>query len=163
MSRAPAPEPQLRDANAPRNASDSSFLWSDARLLGYQPMDDTHKEFYDVAFRLLTCDDSNVLSALEAFEQHAVSHFGQEEEWMRSTNFPPAECHVDEHAAVLKSTREVLAAVREGRAGADLVHDFAIHLFQWFPGHADYLDSALSAWMSKRTYGGKPVVLRRKL
>jgi hemerythrin-like metal-binding protein len=105
MSRASAPEPQLRDANAPTNRSDSSFLWSEARLLGYQPMDDTHKEFYDVAFRLLTCEDSNALAALEAFEQHVVAHFGQEEEWMRSTSFPPADCHVEEHAAVLKSTR----------------------------------------------------------
>jgi hypothetical protein len=31
------------------------------------------------------------------------------------------------------------------------------------PGHADYLDSALAAWMSKQIDGGKPVVLRRKL
>jgi len=61
------------------------------------------------------------------------------------------------------STREVRAALAEGRALADLGHDLAIHLFQWFPGHADYLDSALAAWMSKQVYGGKPVVLRRKL
>jgi hemerythrin-like metal-binding protein len=126
-------------------------------------MDDTHEEFYQVAFRLLTCDEASALAALTAFEEHAVSHFGQEEEWMRNTNFPPADCHVQEHAAVLESLREVQAAVAEGRASAALVQDFAIHLFQWFPGHADYLDSALAAWMSKQTYGGKPVVLRRTL
>lgn len=155
--------PQYRDEHAPRNASDSSFVWSDARLLGYKPIDDTHKEFYDVAFRLLTCDARSAESAMAAFEAHAVSHFGQEEDWMRSTAFPAADCHIEEHAAALKSTREVRAALTEGRAGVELVHDFATYLFQWFPGHADYLDSALSAWMSKKAYGGKPVVLRRKL
>jgi hemerythrin len=154
---------QYRDEYAPRSASDSSFAWSDARLLGYKPMDDTHKEFFDVAFRLVICDSGNAEAALAAFESHAVSHFGQEEDWMHSTAFPATNCHVEEHAAVLKSTRELRAALMEGRAGVGLVHDFAIHLFQWFPGHADYLDSALAAWMSKKTYGGKPVVLRRKL
>jgi hypothetical protein len=53
--------------------------------------------------------------------------------------------------------------VRGRQGGVELVHDFAIHLFQWFPGHADYLDSALVAWISKKTYSGKPVVLRRRL
>ncbi|KWT98735.1 hypothetical protein APY03_0047 [Variovorax sp. WDL1] len=27
--------------------------------------------------------------------------------------------------------------------------------------HADYLDSALAAWMCKQQFGGKPVVLHR--
>lgn len=163
MSATSASAPLLRDEHAPRSRSDSSFVWSDARLLGYKPMDDTHQEFYEAAFRLLTCDTDNAQAALAEFEAHAVSHFGQEEEWMRATAFPPADCHVEEHAAVLKSMREVGAALTEGRASVDLVHHFAIYLFQWFPGHADYLDSALAAWMSTRTYGGKPVVLRRTL
>lgn len=151
-----------RDAGAPRPQSDTSFIWSDARLLGFKPMDETHEEFFLVAFKLLTCDEAGAPKALEDFEAHAVSHFGQEEEWMVSTGFPPRDCHMDEHAAVLKSTREVREAFTSGQAGLELVHDFAMHLFQWFPGHADYLDSALAAWMAKRTYGGKPVVLRRK-
>lgn len=82
---------------------------------------------------------------------------------MRSTGFPPRDCHVEEHAAVLASTREVRGLLQAGSRGVDLAHDFALYLFTWFPGHADYLDSALAAWMSKRAYGGKPVVLRRRL
>src|SRR5262245_41000666 len=111
MSTASAPAPQLRDAHAPRSRSDDSFVWSDARLLGYKPMDDTHEEFYEVACRLLTCDAGSAQAALAAFEKHAVSHFRQEVAWMRATAFPPADCHVEEHAAVLQSTREVRAAL----------------------------------------------------
>ncbi|MGF6638094.1 hemerythrin [Paraburkholderia sp. MM5496-R1] len=111
-------------------------------------------------FKLVTCNDTTAVAAVEAFEQHAVSHFDQADEWMRTTNFPPRDCHIDEHAAVLKSVGEVKAAVAEGRAGAELAHDLGLHLFEWFPGHADYLDSALAAWMTKRTMGGKPVVFR---
>lgn len=140
-----------------------SFVWSDARVLGYQPLDTTHQEFYRVAFDLLTCGPLEMNAALDAFEQHAVEHFSEEEEWMQSTAFPPRACHADEHAAVLASVREVKAGVSDGSLGLDTVHDLAQHLFQWFPGHADYMDSALAAWMTKRNMGGKPVVLRRSL
>lgn len=154
-------EPTLRDPNAPAPANSASFTWTDARLLGYKPMDDIHEEFYRVTQGLLIADESTVLEALKAFQRHAVEHFEQEDQWMRSTEFPPRDCHIEEHEAVLKSTREVIEMVSDGRAGLPLVHDFAVYLFQWFPGHADYLDSALAAWMSKQTFGGKPIVLRR--
>ena len=80
---------------------------------------------------------------------------------MRETEFPARDCHTEEHAAVLASVREVRALLAERRAGAVLLHRLAEQLFVWFPGHADYLDSALAAWMSKRIFGSQPVVLRR--
>jgi hemerythrin len=151
------------DIEAPVRQGDTSMVWSDARPLGFTPMDDVHEEFYEVVLRLVTCTDTNALTAIEEFEKHAVSHFEQEDEWMRTTNFPPRDCHIEEHAAVLKSVCEVKAAFESGRIDADVVHDFGLHLFDWFPGHADYLDSALAAWMTKQTMGGKPVVLRRTI
>ena len=39
----------------------------------------------------------------------------------------------------------------------------SIALMDWFPGHADYLDSALAHWMCKERLGGKPIVLRRSI
>ena len=95
--------PPARDTGAPAPLSDNSLVWSDARLLGFTPMDDVHKEFYTAALRLVTCTDTTAATALDQFEQHAVSHFEQEDEWMRATNFPPRNCHIEEHAAVLKS------------------------------------------------------------
>ncbi|WP_061958638.1 bacteriohemerythrin [Cupriavidus pauculus] len=155
--------PLTLDANAPTPTSDSSLAWSDARLLGFTPMDDVHKEFYALALKLVTCSDASAAEAIEQFEKHAISHFGQEDEWMRSTNFPPRDCHVEEHAAVLKSIAEVKQAVAEGKADAAIVRHIGMALFDWFPGHADYLDSALAAWMTKQNMGGKPIVLRRTL
>lgn len=152
------------DANVPvSKGAAPSYVWSDARILGFAPMDRTHEDFYRVTFNLLTCSPECMLATLDAFEAHAVEHFSQEEDWMHSTKFPPRDCHIDEHAAVLSSVREVRAGVAAGTLTVDTVHDLAQHLFQWFPGHADYLDSALAAWMTKRTMGGKPVVLRRSI
>jgi hemerythrin-like metal-binding protein len=152
----------LNDHDVPTPASSGSFTWSDERLLGFARMDDIHVEFYDVVRELLFSDEASVVKALERFEQHAIEHFGEEDTWMQSTGFPPRDCHMEEHAAVLQSAREVKALVSEGNAGADMAHSFALHLFEWFPGHAAHLDSALAAWMCKQKHGGKPVVLRRR-
>lgn len=155
--------PPLRDPNAPPPPNHASLTWSDARLLGFSPMDEVHEEFYRVVQAMLLSDAEHMLETLAAFEAHAVAHFEQEDEWMRSTEFPPRDCHLEEHAAVLNSTREVRQLLSQGQGGLALLQDFATYLLEWFPGHSDYLDSALAAWMSKRHYGGKPVVLRRKL
>ena len=126
-------------------------------------MDRTHEAFYRVAFDLPTADAATAAQAIAAFEAHAVEHFELEERWMRETEFPARDCHAEDHAAVLASVREVRDALAEQRAGAELLHRLAEQLFAWFPGHADYLDSALAAWISRPTLGGQPVVLRRSL
>ena len=49
----------------------------------------------------------------------------------------------------------VLAAEPEGWLAQSLA--------DWFPGHADYLDSALVQWMVKKQLGAIPVVVRKNL
>ena len=135
------------------------FQWDDSYLLGYAPMDETHREFVDALDALLACEDADLAARLEAFQRHAEAHFAEENRWMESTDFPPAQCHIDEHAAVMKSVSWVLDALRQGDVAEG--RRLATALADWFPGHAFHLDSALAHWMVKRAYGGKPVVLRR--
>ena len=134
--------------------------WKDDYLLGYAPMDDTHREFVQVVGRLLSCPDAEFAGALDDFIRHAEAHFGEEDEWMRTTDFPPKDCHIDEHAAVMASARAVRElVVKEGDVAEG--RRLAAALADWFPKHAFHLDSALSHWMVKRAFGGKPVVFRR--
>ncbi|TXH81108.1 hemerythrin domain-containing protein [Thauera aminoaromatica] len=135
--------------------------WTDAFLLGYEPMDDTHREFVEIVDRLLTCPDAEMAGLLQAFITHAEAHFGLENTWMEETGFPPRDCHISEHKAVMESALQVEDLVRSGDFATG--REFAAELANWFPGHADYLDSALAQWMAKRKLGGVPVVLRRNL
>ena len=137
------------------------FSWSDTFVLGYQPMDNTHREFVEIVNELIDCPDHDFLVALEKFKVHALSHFGLEDQWMKETEFPAGDCHIGEHAAVMASFEEVYALAKQG--DTETGRGFARELKNWFPGHADYLDSALAHWMFKRTHGGKPVVLRRTI
>lgn len=148
--------------SAALTAADNPLIWSDAFLLGYGPMDDTHREFVSVVTALIDATGEQIGPCLSAVETHLRDHFATEDRWMVETDFPPRDCHIDEHAAVLKSLDEVKERW-EQQGDAVTVRGFALELAKWFPGHADYLDSALSHWMSKLHTGGKPIVLRRKL
>jgi hemerythrin-like metal-binding protein len=128
-------------------------------VLGFDPMDDIHADFEQYLAQALDCADHELLPQLEALAAHLRSHFAAEDGWMRESGFPPAQCHIDEHAAVLRSADEALQLVAQGRLPVGRA--FVRELASWFPAHADHLDSALAAWMSKRRFGGKPVVLRR--
>ncbi|VTU20611.1 cation-binding hemerythrin HHE family protein [Variovorax sp. SRS16] len=131
-----------------------------AVVLGYAPMDDVHAEFADVIARAAACNDADFMSCLDEVIRHLRSHFEAEDAWMRASDFPPKDCHMQEHAAVLRSADEVCALPAERQV--DVGRAFVRELADWFPGHADYLDSALAAWMCKRAHGGKPIVLHRR-
>lgn len=150
-------------SGAPRTVS-AALTWSDKFLLGYAPMDRTHEEFVACVAALQAATDAELPACLETLAAHCARHFQQEEQWMAGTEFPAAQCHADEHAAVLTSVHEVQALwwqPEHAARAAAVARNLAQALADWFPGHADYMDAALSHWMAKRNLGGTPVVLRR--
>lgn len=136
-----------------------TLAWSDGFVLGHGPIDDTHREFVECVRAIQLAPDDGLLPALLAFEEHARRHFADEDRWMDETGFPPRECHIDEHAAVLRSVVQVRELAQRGDLSE--VRRLADELARWFPGHADWLDSALAHWLCKRALGGKPVIVRR--
>jgi hemerythrin len=137
------------------------FAWHDDYALGHQTMDETHREFVACVHTLLTTEDSNLENALDAFGEHARRHFGDEDAAMRETAYGSAGCHIEEHAAVLRSLDEVRALLAEGRT--EVVRSFAQALMDWFPEHVRVMDQGLARWLIQRQLGASPVVMRRRL
>lgn len=137
------------------------MVWSDAFVLGFDPMDEVHEKFVNLVGAMQKARDEELAALLEAFAQHAQAHFDVENAWMAETAFPARECHVAEHAAVMRSVHQVRERLAKGDHA--VARRLADELAAWFPGHADYLDSALAQWMCKLRLGGKPVVLRRNI
>ncbi len=133
--------------------------WHDSFDLGFGPMDLIHREFVELVAAVQSAPDAELADRLATLATHCQQHFDHENRWMQETGFPPRDCHIDEHNAVLKSVREVQALLAQG--DTDNPRRLAAELAKWFPGHADHLDSALAHWMCKRRFGGKPVVFRR--
>ena len=130
-------------------------------LVGLKPMDDEHHAFVEMIERMQNAAADELLPLLDQFADVANAHFDSENKMMEETQFPPRQCHIDEHMAVLKSVAEVRELLANGQLdiGASLVDELA----NWFPGHVTHLDSALSHWMCKKQLGGKPVVIKRSL
>lgn len=140
------------------NATLVHFGWNEAYVLGHSDMDDTHREFVTCVDALLKAPDAGQGEALDAFSVHVRGHFAEEDRWMRETGYGNAGCHLDDHAAVLKSLDEVLAALAAGRH--DVVRAFAHALAGWFPEHASVMDQGLARWLVQRRLGGSPVLIR---
>ncbi len=138
-----------------------SFIWDDAWQLGVDAMDGHHHEFVECVARMMDAPDDGLPRALAAFIDHASRHFAMEDLSMRETAYGSAGCHVDEHAAVLRSAEEVRLALGEGRTG--VVRAFARALADWFPEHAKVMDQGLARWLVQRELGGAPVVIRRSV
>ncbi|MET0985255.1 MAG: hemerythrin domain-containing protein [Steroidobacteraceae bacterium] len=136
-----------------------TFQWSDAFLLGYGKMDDTHREFVELVAAMLACPDPEMAERLRAFATHAERHFADELKWMLTSQFPATQCHADEHAAVMGSVKQVQELVDAGNI--EVARRLATELARWFPGHADHMDSALAQWLVRKKHGGAPLVLKR--
>jgi hemerythrin len=139
--------------------TDEGFLWDDRYLVGHHGVDDAHREFAALVDAMLVADDASAAPAMAAIARHIESHFALEDRLMERYAFPARQCHADEHARVRASVKEVEALVAAGRT--ELCRDLGEALADWFPGHSDYMDSALAIWVAKKTTNGAPVVLRR--
>jgi hemerythrin len=140
--------------------TEGTFTWSDEFELGHPEMDATHREFVWCVDELLRAPDGELAARLEALAEHTARHFAEEDEAMRRGAYNAGGCHVDEHAAVLKSLGEVRVALRQGRPA--VVRAFARALADWFPEHARVMDQGLAQWMAERRLGGAPIVIRRR-
>lgn len=116
--------------------------WDNAFVLQNARMDETHREFVALLNALGATDDARFITALDGFIEHTQAHFGQEDRWMKRTNFAPVNCHTTEHANVLEIMREVRRRVAEGdlEIGRRLVKE----LGPWFANHAETMDAALA-------------------
>ena len=123
--------------------------------LGVGEMDAMHRDFVERVEVLLKADDADIPQALGAVAEHLRTHFDEEREWMMSTDFPSAVCHLDEHDAVLRSVDDVQALVAAGERR--VARALAFELRRWFPEHTDAMDRGLANWMVKARLGGEPI------
>ncbi|RPI42035.1 MAG: cation-binding hemerythrin HHE [Betaproteobacteria bacterium] len=119
--------------------------WSEKLALGVQRMDATHREFVERLNELHVAPDEDYLRLLDAFIDHTVAHFEQEERWMKALDFPPIHCHTGEHAGVLNIMRDVRRMVAEGKpeVGRVLTRELA----PWFENHAAGMDAMLAFFL----------------
>jgi len=133
------------------------LIWSESMSLGNPRLDDEHEHLTTLIAHLQAASDEGLHAALKAVLDDATAHFSAENDLMTATGFPPRECHIKEHDAVLATLHGVTKRLAQG--DHEVVRQLSTQLAAWFPGHVQHLDSALFHWLCKLQHGGKPVVL----
>jgi len=108
--------------------------------VGYEPMDEIHREFHDLLAELAEPGDQG--EKLLALHEHLLRHCAKEERWMRDSNFPACACHQREHEMLLEVVAEVRRRFDAG--DSEIVDRLARELPQWFEVHANAMDAGLA-------------------
>ena len=120
----------------------NTLEWSDALVLGFEPMDRVHREFVALLGQAQSATDAQLPSAWSEVIDHSAKHFERENQWMRKTHFAGATEHMLQHRVVLNLLREGLAMTRRGELSP--VREMAQELATWFVKHNQSLDAALA-------------------
>jgi hemerythrin-like metal-binding protein len=131
--------------------------------LGDPRLDQDHEELRRLTQQLeASRNKDEVLAALDALAQHATTHFAVEDEDLRTMKGnDDAQCHLDEHAAVLKSLDEVKDWITQNDdvvKMVNLVQSLCAELNRWLPEHVQYMDAAIAAYRTKNRFGGVPIL-----
>jgi hemerythrin-like metal-binding protein len=136
------------------------IFWQDSLLIGHPLIDDEHRQFAALIGALRDAPAGSLAEVLGALLDQAQAHFGHEDRLMEETGFPPRQCHIGEHSAVLASMRAVQARLERGDVA--IARRLAAELARWFPAHVQHLDSALAHWICMQAAGVKPIVFRKR-
>jgi hemerythrin len=134
--------------------------------LGDPKLDSDHAELQRLIERLLAAVPADILAALDSLKAHAATHFGEEDTDLRRIGNANATCHLDEHAAVLKSLEEVRELVSQaspaGESEQKLVRRLGAELVRWLPEHVQQMDSGIAQVRTRERFGGVPVQITRR-
>jgi hemerythrin len=133
--------------------------------LGDAEMDDDHQRLESLILDLLHAPAEGRAQALDALRVHAARHFAVEDDSLRAMADGNSQCHLDEHAAVLRSLDDVYdLLVREQGEPASrqaLVDRLATQLLGWLPEHVREMDAGVATHRVRSRFGGAPISFHR--
>jgi hemerythrin len=135
---------------------------SSSLTLGDPVLDQEHAELQRLIDALRQAAPAEAMGALDALRAHAASHFSQEDGELRRLGGANATCHLDEHAAVLRSLDEVRTVLERPQPPTDLVGRLAAELTRWLPEHVQAMDASIASVRTKERFGGVPVQITRR-
>lgn len=133
--------------------------------LGDTELDREHALF-ELHIRMLAgAPQQEAVHVLKDLRAHAADHFEKEDAEIRRLKPSNGQCHLDEHAAVLKSLDEVIARLSSPATDADLAErlrvSLASELMRWLPEHVNEMDYAIAKSRAHEAYGGCVIKISR--
>ena len=130
--------------------------------LGDPALDREHAELQRLVVALMQAPADRVPAALDALRAHAGKHFELEDADLRRVGGANATCHLDEHAAVLRSLDEVREVLARPEPPLDMIPRLAAELMRWLPEHVQVMDAGIASVRTKERLGGAPIQITRR-
>lgn len=128
-------------------------------LVGEARFDASHLHLHRLISALADAADADPAKALDALRRELTTHFAQEDDELRRLGTAENACHLDEHAAVLRSLGEVDAELARGNTV--VVRRFAHAMRDWLPEHVQEMDLRLARQLFRQRTGGAPIRIAR--
>lgn len=120
------------------------------KALGYEPMDETHREFVALANRALAAGRDELPELFHQLLEHTRTHFAAEERQMQQSAFSALAEHRAEHQRVLGEMTMFLERAQRGRTTMAKEY-LQQRLPGWFSVHLVTMDSALAAHLAHKS------------
>ncbi len=129
--------------------------WTDDLAVGVMIIDDQHKELYRRINQLLeACGQSKgrevVGETINFLEDYVVSHFGQEEGYMKKYNYPDFLKHKGYHTEFINSFKELKAKFEADGPGPHIVIMTNRVVVGWLNSHIRNVDKLLGAYLKDK-------------
>lgn len=97
----------------------SNIVWSETLSVGRMEIDAEHKQLISIANSLLRAmqegrDKNDFAKILHELREYTVFHFNNEEEYMRSIDYPDLNKHIEEHNILKRRVKDFQHAVFTG-------------------------------------------------
>lgn len=137
-----------------------TMRWTNELSVGIPSIDEQHQELFRRARAFLdgiegrSRQDVGIL--LSYLRTYAVSHFGEEEELMRVSEFPGYERHKAQHDRLVKDL--VILSKEQDRRGGKGVAAKALGTFlrKWLHDHVSVTDAEMARYLVARGIAGPP-------
>ena len=131
------------------------IAWTPALAVGIEEIDAQHKELFRAADAFLAsleaCTPAKVAALLAYLRSYAVTHFAEEEGWMREFSFPEFPAHRAQHERFLRDLEELAAEhARYSGSGIEPMR-VAAWLGRWLIDHVSASDTRLARFIVSRS------------
>lgn len=124
--------------------------WREEYLIGIPMIDNRHIQLVDIINSLnnavVECRSQDTLeSTFEQLHHYITEHFSEEEEFMKSINYPQLSQHIQIHNDFRAEIKEFYAKYKEGDSFAAM--PFVMYLRDWFVNHICFRDSLIKPYI----------------
>jgi len=133
--------------------NDDSVVWNDAYSVGFEPIDNQHKELVKMTNNLFesckmgtSAADKTFLKTVQKAGDYARTHFSEEENYMAQAGFPQLAEHKKKHNDFMDV---VLKSIHEFEAGKTAPLELARFLKKWLLDHIAVSDREYIPYLKK--------------